>query len=175
MNLCETIIEKLVAGQTLSPEQQSHLDKCPDCQSILATQTAVVEAAAAYRQLDEVGPAETAKVTALLNRPKQSRRTFRRVALTSMALILGILATVAFLAGNFEPRDHDESGEKLLALLDEVSDIANPSSEVESLSDGDLPLFAMGLMEDDDNGDEFELRLPGSYQVLEEALENSWL
>ncbi len=174
MNPCDSIVEKLVTGQALSPAQQSHLDQCPDCQSMQTTQGAVAQAAAAYRQLDQVGPAETAKVTALVNRPKQPRRAFWRVAWASMALVVVILVSMALLTGNLESDERDESGENLMALLDEVSEIANPS-DTESTIDSELPLFAMGLLEDDDNGNDFELTLPDSYQVLEEALENSWL
>jgi hypothetical protein len=174
MNLCDSIAEKLVADQALSPEQQLHLKECPDCQSIQATQGAVAQAAAAYRQFDQVGPAETAKVAALVNRPKQARHTFLRVAWASMALVVVVLVSMALLTDNSVSDGRDESGENLMALLDEVSEIANPS-DTESAIDSDLPLFAMGLLEDDDNGSDIELTLPDSYQVLEEALDNSWL
>ena len=90
-------------------------------------------------------------------------------------MALGVLLAVAILSNIFGPDNLDQSEERLIALLDEVSEIADPYEYSSTETDEAEGLYLAEVLLEDNSRINTDLQLPESYQLLEQALENDWL
>jgi hypothetical protein len=97
------------------------------------------------------------------------------LAWASAALTLGVLLAVAILSNMFGSENLDRSEEKLISLLEEVSEIADPDLDSTAEADDENGLFVAEVLLEDNSNVDTQLSLPASYELLEEALENDWL
>lgn len=172
MKTCELIQKKLVSGEALTAEQQSHVDTCDDCRSFQATTQAIARSGELVRSLEEV-PAEVTQAVKgqVADRLRPARVTVR-LAWASAAMLVGILGTVLVLSGVFGPEENPQTEERFLALLDEVSDITGSAEEETSFDVADTTLFSAALLfEEEDTQESTEFKLPGAYEILEEGLQ----
>jgi hypothetical protein len=172
MKTCELIQEKLVSGEALAAEQQSHVDGCDDCRSFQATAQAIARSGEVVRSLEEV-PAEVVQAVKgqVADRARPSR-AFVRLAWASAAMLVGILGTVLVLSGVFGQEENPQTEERFLALLDEVSDITGSSEEDTGFDMADTTLYSVALFfDEEDTQESTEFELPGAYGILEEGLQ----
>jgi hypothetical protein len=172
MKTCELVQEKLVSGEPLTPEEESHAAACADCRSFQQTVQAVTRSAETVRNLEDVPAKEIQAVQEQVsNRIRPARAVFR-LAWSSAAMLVGVLGTVLVLSGVFGPDENPRTDEMFLALLDEVSDITQPDTEEATFSEADTTLFSVALLFEEETTQETpELELPGAYGVLEEGLQ----
>ncbi len=170
MNLCEEIDTKLVTGDELSESEKAHLQSCTACRDL---EVAIGRVARAGQELGEFGPVDEAEVAAVRAGVRARIRpvpVVKRLAFAGAAMAAGILGAVLIL-GTLGGPDVVQSGEALLALMDEVDEITTGSGEsFELVTD----LFALDYGSDLDE-DETDLPLPGGYQVLNDVLEQRWM
>ena len=172
MKICEPIQEKLVAGESLAQEEQSHVAACDDCRSFQQTAQAIARSAETVRSLEEVPDKEIrAMQERVADRIRPARAAFR-LAWASAAMLVGILGTVLVLSGVFGPDENPQTEERFLALLDEVSDITGSTEEETTFEVADTTLFSAALLFEEETAQESaEFELPGVYGVLEKGLQ----
>jgi hypothetical protein len=175
MKQCDVIQEILVSSQTLTPEQQAHLEGCRDCATFRATIEEVVASRAPVRVLSEPSVDEIRAMQETVARKTRPPRAGWRLAWASAAMVLGILLAIAILSDTFGTDNLEQSEERLIALLDEVAEIADPYEESSTEIIGDGGLYLAEVLLEDSSAVDTELQLPESYQLLEQALENDWL
>lgn len=172
MKICEIIREKLVSGEELAAEEQSHLGACDDCRSFQATAQALARSGEAVRSLEAAPAKDIQAVKAQVANRIRPARAAVRLAWASAAVMLGVLGTVLVLSGVFGRDDNTRTEERFLALLDEVSDITGSAEEETGFDEADTTLFSVALFFEEDNTQEStELELPGAYEMLEEGLQ----
>jgi hypothetical protein len=172
MKTCELIQEKLVSGDELTTEEQSHLGACDDCRSFQATAQALARSGEVVRSLEDA-PAEVVRAVKgqVADRIRPARATVR-LAWASAAMLVGILGTVLVLSGVFGQENNSQAEERFLALLDEVSDITGSTEEETGFDVSDTTLYSATLFfEEEDTQDSTEFELPGAYGILEEGLQ----
>ncbi len=172
MKTCESIQEKLVSGEPLTQEEQSHAASCDDCRSFNETAQAIARSAETVQSLEGVPGKEIQAVQAhVINRIRPARAAFR-LAWASAAMLVGILGTVLVLSGVFGPDENTRTDESFLALLDEVSDITRSDTEETTFDEADTTLFSAALLfEEETTQETSEFELPGAYKILEEGLQ----
>jgi hypothetical protein len=172
MKTCELIQEKLVSGEELAAEQQSHVDSCDDCRSFQATAQAIARSSEVVRSLEEAPAKEIHAVKERVADRLRPSRAAVRLAWASAAMLVGILGTVLVLSGVFGQEESPQTEERFLALLDEVSDITGSTEEETSFDVDDTTLFSAALLfEEEDTQESTEFELPGAYGILEEGLQ----
>jgi len=171
MKTCESIQEKLVGGEPLTQEEQSHVASCDDCRSFNETAQAIARSAEAVRDIEGVPVKEIrAVLDRVANRIRPARAAFR-LAWASAAMLVGILGTVLVLSGVFGPDENTRTDESFLALLDEVSDITRPDTEETAFNEADTTLFSAALLfEEETTQETSDFELPGAYRIIEEGL-----
>jgi len=172
MKICEIIQEKLVSGEELAAEEQSHLGACDDCRSFHATVQAVARSGEVVRSLEEAPIKDIQAVKEQVADRIRPARAAARLAWASAAVLVGVLGTVLMLSGVFGGEDNTQAEERFLTLLDEVSDITGSVEEETGFDVADTTLFSVALFFEEDNTQEStELELPGAYEILEEGLQ----
>jgi hypothetical protein len=172
MKTCELIQEKLVSGEDLTTQEQSHLDTCNDCRSFMATAQAIARSGEAVRSLEEAPAGVVQAVKGrVADRIRPARATVR-LAWASAAMLVGILGTVLVLSGVFGHEESSQTEERFLALLDEVSEITGSTAEETSFDVADTTLFSAALLfEEEDTRESTEFELPGAYGIMEAGLQ----
>jgi hypothetical protein len=175
MAICEHIQEKIVSKEALSNDEKIHVEACQDCASFTdAVETTSAALQATRARVPAAGEAEAIRISVLERiRP---RSVGFRLAWSVSALVAGTILAVVVLSGAFGSRDDQAAEERLLSLLDEVSEITSVSGE-DLIADAgeEAEIMARVLYEGDNTGDDSDSEFPGAYGLLEEALENSWL
>ena len=175
MKICETIQEKLVGGEELAAEEQSHLGACDDCRSFQATVQAIARSGETVLSLEEAPAKDVQAVKAQVANRIRPVRAAVRLALWSAILLaglLGVLGTVLMLSGVFGTDENSQTEERFVALLDDVSEITQPDTEETDFDVSDTTLFSVALFfEEDGSQESTELELPGAYEILEEGLQ----
>jgi len=172
MKICETIQEKLVSGEELAPEEQNHLDTCEDCRSFQATAQALARSGEAVRGLEEAPAKDIQAVKEQIASRVRPARAAVRLAWASAAMLVGIVGTVMVLSGVFGQKDHSQTEERFLTLLDEVSDITVSAQEEAGFDVADTTLYSVALLfEEELTSETKDLELPGAYELLEEGLQ----
>ena len=175
MSKCDAIFEKLVSGETLEATEREHLQACEDCSSYQATIETISAGAQTIRAAAEPTAAQVHSVQEFVTRLTRPARVGFRLAWAGAALTLGVVLAVVVLSNVFGPDNLDQSEERLIALLDEVSEIADPDLDSSAEGDFENELFVAQVLLEDESKVDTELSLPASYEFLEEALENDWL
>ena len=172
MKICETIQEKLISGDELAAEEQSHLGACDDCRSFQATVQAIARSGEAVLSLEEAPAKDVQAVKAQVANRIRPVRAAVRLAWASAAVLLGVLGTVLVLSGVFGADENNQTEERFVALLDDVSEITQPDTEETDFNVSDTTLFSVALFfEEDSTQESTELELPGAYEILEEGLQ----
>lgn len=172
MKTCEIIQEKLVGGEELAAQEQSHIGTCDDCRSFQATAQAIARSGEVVRSLEEVPAEVTQAVKGQVADRLRPARTAVRLAWASAAMLVGVLGTVLVLSGVFGQKENPQTEERFLALLDEVSDITASGEEETGFDVADTTLFSAALLfEEEDTQESTEFDLPGAYKILEEGLQ----
>jgi anti-sigma factor RsiW len=173
MKTCKFILEKLVSGEPLTREEQSHVASCDDCRSFNETAQAIARSAETVRDFEGVPLKEIRAVSEqVANRSRPARSAFRLAWASAAAMLVGILGTVLVLSGVFGSDETTRTDESFLALLDEVSDIIRPDTEETTVNAADTTLFSAALLFEEDTPQEtLEFELPGAYKILEEGLQ----
>jgi len=172
MKTCESIQEKLVGGEQLRQEEQSHVASCDDCRSFDETAQAIARSAETVQSLEGVPGKEIQAVQDhVTSRIRPTRAAFH-LAWASAAMLVGVLGTVLVLSGVFGPEENPQIEERFLALLDEVSDITRSDTEETTFDEADTTLFSAALLFEEETTQETpEFELPGAYKILEEGLQ----
>jgi predicted anti-sigma-YlaC factor YlaD len=172
MKICEIIQEKLVSGEELAAEEQSHLGACDDCRSFLATAQAVAQSGEVVRSLEEAPAKDIQAVKEQVANRIRPARAAVRLAWASAAVLVGVLGTVLVLSGVFGADENNRAEESFMALLDDVSDITRPDTDETTFDVSETTLFSVALFfEEDNNQESTELELPGAYEILEAGLQ----
>jgi len=172
MKICEIIQEKLVSGEELAAEEQSHLDTCDDCRSFQATAQAVARSGETVRNLEETPQKDIQAVKEQFANRLRPARAGVRLAWASAAMLVGVLGTVLVLSGVFGQEEAPRTEERFITLLDEVSEITAPTGEETSFDLADTTLFSVALLfEEGEAQESTEFELPGAYGILEEGLQ----
>jgi len=176
MKTCDVVQEKLVAGDRLTEEQQAHLEACPGCSDFQSAMALIVATADSVRVLAEPAGDEVSALQATLGRRTRPSRPAFRLAWAGAAMALGILLAIGILSSVFGPDPLDQSEDRLITLMDEVSQIADPDEEEAGVDASEVEgIYLAEVLLEDSNRVDTELQLPESYQLLEEALDNDWL
>jgi predicted anti-sigma-YlaC factor YlaD len=172
MKTCEPIQEKLVSGESLTPQEQDHVNSCDDCRSFQQTAQAIARSGEVVRSLETVPAKEIQAVKEQVANRLRPARASVHLAWASAAMLVGILGTVMVLSGVFGQKENLQTEERVLALLDEVSDITGSTEEETSFDVADTTLFSVALLfEEESTQESTELELPGAYEILEEGLQ----
>lgn len=173
MKICEIIQEKLVGGEELAAEEQSHLDACDDCGSFQATARAVARSGKVVRSLEEAPAKDVQAVKAQVANQIRPVRAAVRLAWASAAVLVGVLGTVLVLSGVFGTDENSQTEERFVALLDDVSDITRPDTEETDFDVSETTLYSVALFfEEETTSETNALELPGAYEILEEGLQD---
>jgi hypothetical protein len=172
MKPCEPIQEKLVSGESPTQEEQNHISSCDDCRSFQETTQAIARSAETVRGLQAVPAKEIQAVQEHVTDRIRPVRVAFRLAWAAAAMLLGIIGTVVVLSGVFETDESAQTEDRLLTLIDEVSDITQLAEEETAFNQADTTLFSAALLfEEETTQEESEFELPGLYGVLEKGLQ----
>lgn len=175
MKPCDVIQEVLAAGESLTDEQRTHLEICRECGDMQAAMNLIASTGDSIRALAKPSDGDVAMVQEAVARKTRPSRPLFRLAWASAAMVVGILLAIGILSNTFGPDPVDQSEERLIALLDEVSQIADPDEEETTDSADAEGLYLAEVLLEEDTQVDTELQLPESYQLLEQALDNDWL
>ncbi len=170
MNRCEQVEKLLLTGESLSQDDQDHLNLCPSCQKTASLITDLCDAGKQVAMSDVVEPNLVASVRRKVLEqiePRPARRWVRAVSALG-AGVLGVVFLLVVIGRN--PQPDKEPGEDLLAFMDEVALDQWSEQEYEELgieSDllGEVDMATEGY------GEDWSVPLSDSYLALEDIME----
>jgi len=175
MKTCDGVQRRLVAGEKLADSERKHLEGCEDCQSVLAESSRLGAQGALVRAATQPADAELRQVRESLQPRLRPASRVLRWALASVAMAAGLVVGSLVLGGRPDAGLEQRVSERLVTLLDDLAPLVGASNdEVAQVSEAQAQ--AAGLL-DDGTGivDDEDESWPDSYQLIGEALDNSWL
>lgn len=169
MKTCRQIAEAIVTGQPLDERQRAHLDHCPDCATLAASEKRLRTLADWHRRLDEPTTAQYER--ALYGQAARPvRRRHPRLLLAATAAIV-LLALTSWLWLSRGVNNEVDAAGRLWALLEEVDQVVQITPE-DDRPDWSLTTLSVlaGTGQDGDSGSQAVSSLPKSWQALELVL-----
>lgn len=168
MKICELIETKLADEESLNDQETHHLSECPHCQACSARNTRIKQTIQHLAPSWDPTQAEVERVTQHLAQQTLAGFGLRRLIQAGVALfiLIGALVVTSRMMRADQSRPPNE--QSIFQLLDEIDDIAHSSV-------GETQDF--WSLEQDAGVDleEFDIPLPGGYQLLNDVLDERYL
>ncbi len=126
MTNCNNLQEKLTEQERLSNTELAHVEECPDCSEFTKTIKEIENLAAAHNMVDETTESQAQVIRDRFTESIRPEPFIGRFGWVAVAMLAGCLITAAVTFMAKDIPDIETTGNKLLALVDEVDEITNP-------------------------------------------------